>query len=96
MESYLSTQHGALHTTVWDFWVAQKKFKPHLAAPVLVLLSVPKGSSDAERSLRSTKETSNNKNRGAKMSAEQKKKVNFVYANAKLKLTNLSQKSHDD
>jgi hypothetical protein len=96
LDTYLKTQYGELHTTVWDFWVAQKKFKPHLAAPVLAFLSIPKGSSDAERSLRSTKETSNNKNRGAKMTADHKKKVNFIYANAKLKLTDLAQKSHSD
>ena len=75
---------------------AQKNFKPRLASPVLALLATPKGSSDAERSLRSTKETSNNKNRGAKMSAEHKKKVNFIYANAHLNLTDLGQKSHDE
>jgi hypothetical protein len=67
--------------------VAQRAFKPHLASTVLALLSCPYGSSDAERSLRSSKETSNNKNRGAKMTRDNKKKINFLYANAALKLT---------
>jgi hypothetical protein len=90
----LSTKHDPLLTSVWNFWVAKKTFCPHLAAPVLVLLAIPLGSSDAERSLRKTNKTSNNKIRGAKMAPETKSKVNFIHANASLKLTNVAQKKH--
>ncbi len=78
--------------SVWNDWVAQRTFKPHLAPTVLVLLALPYGSSDAERSLRKANKTSNNKYRGAKMDAETKEKVNFIYINAPLQLTNLASK----
>ena len=76
--------------SVWNYWVAQRAHKPHLASTVLVLLSLPYGSSDAERSLRKANKTSNNKHRGAKMDPAMKGKVNFIYTNAPLQLTNLA------
>ena len=59
----------------------------------MVLIAAPIGSSDAERSLRLTNVTYKDKDR-AKLSSEKKSKLNFMYANAKLVLTDvgLSQK----
>jgi len=92
LEEYLRTDFGVLNNSVWDFWVAKKKFQPRLASSVLVLLVCPLGNGESERSLRKTNKTSNNKERGARMTPNHKKKVNFIYGNAPLKLTDLSKK----
>ena len=90
LDTYRKKAFGRLDTTVWDFWVAQKALNSHLAAPVLAVLCTPLGSAEVERSLRKSNKTSNNKFRGARMTAENKMKVNFLYANAGLKLQDLT------
>jgi len=75
---------------VWRFWCAQRAITPWLGRVALVLLAVPIGNADSERSFRKTKAVGLDKVRGAKMSIERKGQQNFVYVNAPLRLTPLS------
>lgn len=81
-----------VHGTTWSYWVARRAFQPHLAATILVFLATPIGSSDAERSFRKIKKTGLHKERAGKMTSDNKSKINFIYVNAGLQLTNMKAK----
>ena len=91
MQAYIASTPAQLNGTVWQYWVAQKSFKLQLASTVLALLAAPIGNSDVERSLRMIKKTSLFKERGAKMTAENKEMINFIYVNAPLQLSQIQQ-----